>query len=398
MAEAPQRKTIVASGYKQVGSRATPEAIEKEIKKLPESAGPIDTRKRALHDLAHALAYVQEQHKVTVVEKCKGTNAVGLLVQLLTDIESAPPVTAAEDVIRVGRRVLGMGPMDARLYVLSCFVNLSYLGGAGQLRNPPDGQTMSAMEILFDTLLITQDSESVLFYSVAGLYNLSNDGSFAQVSAPPRCAPRIAAWALLPNHSDTPLSFCLYRWPCARQVCLRSCSLSRRVPTQTLSSTPLVPSTTGRSMLLRAHGLPSKPTFPKSVLCCNAASPQGVAVLEALRWRRVPRHVIRGRAESGDRIRRGRKEGTLQMRTPFSRRWPRRRARCTHVQDCARKNGCKVCGCNQCMRTATATARYEGAVCGARRAFRSVPPRSGHLGAAARSARRVRHAGAGSTR
>ena len=124
MAEAPQRKTIVASGYKQVGSRATPEAIEKEIKKLPESAGPIDTRKRALHDLAHALAYVQEQHKVTVVEKCKGTNAVGLLVQLLTDIESAPPVTAAEDVIRVGRRVLGMGPMDARLYVLSCFVNL----------------------------------------------------------------------------------------------------------------------------------------------------------------------------------------------------------------------------------------------------------------------------------
>ena len=149
---------------------------------MPESAGPIDTRKRALHDLAHALAYVQEQHKTTVAENCKAENAIALLIQLLTDIETAPPVTAAEDVIRVGRRVLGMGPMDARLYVLSCFVNLSYLGGAGQLRLPPDGQQMSAMEVLFDTLLITQDSESVLFYSVAGLYNLSNDASFAQMA------------------------------------------------------------------------------------------------------------------------------------------------------------------------------------------------------------------------
>ena len=39
------------------------------------------------------------------------------------------------------------------------------------------------MEVLFDTLLITQDSESVLFYAVAGLYNLSNDASFAQMAS-----------------------------------------------------------------------------------------------------------------------------------------------------------------------------------------------------------------------
>ena len=134
-----ERKTIVASGYKQVGSRATPEAITKELRKLPASAGPLDSRKRALHDLAHALAYVQESHKVIVCENCKTENAAGLLIQLLTDIDTAPPVPAGEDVIRVGRRVLGMGPMDARLYVLSCFVNLAYLGGAGQLRLPPDG-------------------------------------------------------------------------------------------------------------------------------------------------------------------------------------------------------------------------------------------------------------------
>lgn len=138
-----ERKTIVASGYKQVGSRATPEAITKELRKLPASAGPLDGRKRALHDLAHALAYVQESHKVIVCDNCKNENAVALLIQLLTDVEHAPPVPAGEDVIRVGRRVLGMGPMDARLYVLSCFVNLSYLGGAGQLRLPPDGTPFS---------------------------------------------------------------------------------------------------------------------------------------------------------------------------------------------------------------------------------------------------------------
>lgn len=178
-----ERKTIVASGYKQVGSRATPEAITKELRKLPASAGPLDSRKRALHDLAHALAYVQESHKVIVCENCKNESAIGLLIQLLTDIDTAPPVPAGEDVIRVGRRVLGMGPMDARLYVLSCFVNLAYLGGAGQLRLPPDGLPYSAMEVLFDTLLITQDSESVLFYAVAGLYNLSNDASFAQMAS-----------------------------------------------------------------------------------------------------------------------------------------------------------------------------------------------------------------------
>jgi len=181
--EGGQRKTIVASGYKQVGSRATPEAITKELRKLPASTGPLDARKRALHDLAHALAYVQEQHKTVVVDNCKSENAAGLLIQLLSDIDTAPPVPAGEDVIRVGRRVLGMGPMDARLYVLSCFVNLAYLGGAGQLRLPPDGLPYSAMEVLFDTLLITQDSESVLFYAVAGLYNLSNDASFAQMAA-----------------------------------------------------------------------------------------------------------------------------------------------------------------------------------------------------------------------
>mmetsp|Transcript_31637 Transcript_31637/g.86509 ORF Transcript_31637/g.86509 Transcript_31637/m.86509 type:complete len:81 (+) Transcript_31637:89-331(+) len=38
------------------------------------------------------------------------------------------------------------------------------------------------MEVLMDTLLNTADSESVLFYAVAGLYNLSNDGSYAELA------------------------------------------------------------------------------------------------------------------------------------------------------------------------------------------------------------------------
>lgn len=134
-----QPKQIVAAKYQQTTSRATPEAVARELRKLPASTGPLDSRKRALHDLAHALAYVQEQHKTKVVEACTKEDAAALLLNLLNDVDNAPPVPASEDVIRVGRRVLGMGPMDARLYVLSCFVNLAYLGGAGMLRMPPPG-------------------------------------------------------------------------------------------------------------------------------------------------------------------------------------------------------------------------------------------------------------------
>ena len=141
MSEAP--KQIVAAKYQQTTSRATPEAVARELRKLPAASGPLDSRKRALHDLAHALAYVQEQHKQKVVDTCQQEKAAGLLLSLLGDIDAAPPVPASEDVIRVGRRVLGMGPMDARLYVLSCFVNLSYLGGAAMLRLPPDGMRES---------------------------------------------------------------------------------------------------------------------------------------------------------------------------------------------------------------------------------------------------------------
>jgi len=177
-----QPKQIVAAKYQQTTSRATPDAVARELRKLPAASGPLDSRKRALHDLAHALAYVQEQHKTKVVETCTKEDAAALLLSLLADIDAAPPVPASEDVIRVGRRVLGMGPMDARLYVLSCFVNLAYLGGAGMLRLPPSGLPSSAMEVLVDTLLNTADSESVLFYAVAGLYNLSNDGSFAELA------------------------------------------------------------------------------------------------------------------------------------------------------------------------------------------------------------------------
>jgi len=198
MSEAP--KQIVAAKYQQTTSRATPEAVARELRKLPAASGPLDSRKRALHDLAHALAYVQEQHKQKVVDTCQQEKATGLLLSLLGDIDAAPPVPASEDVIRVGRRVLGMGPMDARLYVLSCFVNLSYLGGAAMLRLPPDGMRESAMEILVDTLLKTVDSESVLFYAVAGLYNLSNDASFADLaSRKPGLLQKLEALSASPN-------------------------------------------------------------------------------------------------------------------------------------------------------------------------------------------------------
>ena len=54
-----ERKTIVASGYKQVGSRATPEAITKELDAIKEkneklkahSSGPLEKCREKLREL-----------------------------------------------------------------------------------------------------------------------------------------------------------------------------------------------------------------------------------------------------------------------------------------------------------------------------------------------------------
>jgi len=182
-------QNITAAKYQQTTSRATPESVRKELKKLTAESGPHEFRKRALHDLAHALAYVQKQHEVKVVEVCKEEDVTALLLSLLDELEKAPPVPAAEDHIRVGRRTLAMGPLESKLYVMSCFVNLSYLGGAGQLRvrtNLPEGNAKSALELFLETLAQTIEAaggESIMFYTVAGLYNLSNHESFAQATA-----------------------------------------------------------------------------------------------------------------------------------------------------------------------------------------------------------------------
>ena len=65
----------------QVGTRML--SFGRTARKLPAASGPLDSRKRALHDLAHALAYVQEQHKTKVVETCTKEDAAGLLLNLL---------------------------------------------------------------------------------------------------------------------------------------------------------------------------------------------------------------------------------------------------------------------------------------------------------------------------
>ena len=93
MSEAP--KQIVAAKYQQTTSRATPEAVARELRKLPAASGPLDSRKRALHDLAHALAYVQEQHKQKVVDTCQQEKATGLLLSLLGDIDADVAAAAA---------------------------------------------------------------------------------------------------------------------------------------------------------------------------------------------------------------------------------------------------------------------------------------------------------------
>jgi len=210
-------QNIVAAKYQQTTSRATPESVQRELRKLPASAGPMDSRKRALHDLAHALAYVQKQHEAKVVEVCKNENAAQVLIQLLDDVMNAPPVPPAEDVIRVGRRTLGMGPMESKLYIFSCFVNLCYLGGAGMMRLPPPGGRISAMELLIDALLQTNEAaggESLIFYSVAGLYNLSNHVSFAEAAAKkPGTLQKLESLASSPNPDTVKYSTgCIQYW------------------------------------------------------------------------------------------------------------------------------------------------------------------------------------------
>lgn len=124
-------------------------------------------------------ADVSEKEKTAVVEICEKEDAAGRLLALLQDVWRSDAEENAS--IRLGRKTLAFGAMDAQLYVLSSFVNLAYFGGCGQLREKPQGLELSPMQLFVDTLLYPDNSDSVLFYAVSGLYNLSNDDSFAKL-------------------------------------------------------------------------------------------------------------------------------------------------------------------------------------------------------------------------
>ena len=170
-----KKKGVVAPKYQQTVSRATPQAITALVKKLPAEAGPIEARKKALYDLTLMISNVTQQDQDALLKTSEEHNLVGILATLLKDAEEAEREAEqageeAEDAdvsaIKVGGR-LGKDYV-AKLYVLTLYVNLCFIGGAEQLRNPPTG-----MELLFDTVLETADEsgesgDTLIYYATAG--------------------------------------------------------------------------------------------------------------------------------------------------------------------------------------------------------------------------------------
>ena len=124
------------------------------------------------------ISNVTQQDQDALLKTSEEHNLVGILATLLKDAEEAEREAeqageeATEDAdvsaIKVGRKTLGMDYVATKLYVLTLYVNLCFIGGAEQLRNPPTG-----MELLFDTVLETADEsgesgDTLIYYATAG--------------------------------------------------------------------------------------------------------------------------------------------------------------------------------------------------------------------------------------
>jgi hypothetical protein len=193
--------------------------VKRNLRKLPRVAAPLEIRKLALYDLANALANVDGPHERAVVEACATGEIVGQLAALLIDTDAAQgleevratnqakgnfTLVSSSCTIRVGQRELRMDGVESRLYVLTCLVNLIYIGG-GHLLYERGG---AGLNILADALMepplaagAAKDEameqrraqmEPLLYYAVAGLFNLSDSAAFAKaVSAKPGLQQRL---------------------------------------------------------------------------------------------------------------------------------------------------------------------------------------------------------------
>ena len=182
------RKERVVAPSTSRRSRARRRGVTALVKKLPAEAGPIEAPKKAPTTLPDDLERDQ-QDQDALLKTSEEHNLVGILATLLKDAEEAEREAeqageATEDAdvsaIKVGRKTLGMDYVATKLYVLTLYVNLCFIGGAEQLRNPPTG-----MELLFDTVLETADEsgesgDTLIYYATAGLHNCCLHKSFAE--------------------------------------------------------------------------------------------------------------------------------------------------------------------------------------------------------------------------
>tara|TARA_B110001452_G_scaffold114520_1_gene95019 strand:- start:99 stop:788 length:690 start_codon:yes stop_codon:yes gene_type:complete len=181
-----QRSLLKGGGkFQQQATKGTPDAIARELKKLPESGGgSLGFRKRALHDLTNALINVEEAHEKPVVEVCEKEGAVALISTLVAAAAAAPEpegASAADNKIKIGRRELVMGALETRLYALTALVNLVYIGGSKQLHDNGG----AGANLLLDAVLSSDgpETEALLFYATAGCFNLSNTPAFAAAAS-----------------------------------------------------------------------------------------------------------------------------------------------------------------------------------------------------------------------
>ena len=216
-----RKGALLSSNSQATINRGTPESIKRDIRKLTRVAGPLEYRKRALYALATALVDVADERRA--VEVCAAGDFVSLLCDLLRDAEAADHGATQREqqvkaglasadlkkrkqatllverdrertTIKISGRELQMTAIDTRLYVLSCLVNLISIGG-GRLLFERSGLGMDVLvSAVLEPPLATgaQEAEAaserakmepLLYYAVAGLYNLSNSEKFAEAAA-----------------------------------------------------------------------------------------------------------------------------------------------------------------------------------------------------------------------
>ena len=165
-----KKKGVVAPKYQQTVSRDA--ATSPRSSRSCRRGGSIDA---GALDLTLMISNVTQQDQDALLKTSEEHNLVGILATLLKTPRRPsgrpsrrarrPPTQRLRD--QGGAEDAGYELRRRKLYVLTLYVNLCFIGGAEQLRNPPTG-----MELLFDTVLEVADESGsratcAIYYATA---------------------------------------------------------------------------------------------------------------------------------------------------------------------------------------------------------------------------------------